>query len=346
MLKNIVIFALILAFVVVSLGAYTRLKDAGLGCPDWPGCYGHIDVPMTEAEIVQANAAYPERPVEQHKAWAEMVHRYFASSLGLAIVIIAFLSFKQRRQIPETPLLLPLFLVALVIFQGLLGMWTVTLKLYPPIVMGHLLGGFATLCALWLLLLKLRALPKPDQAATPSTPPHHNQPPSTIQKVITFSYAALLLLVLQIALGGWTSSNYAAIACTELPICQSHWHSMDKLMNGFVLFTETTQYEYGAHLTAEAKQAIHMTHRLGAIVASFALIITALLSLKRTQSPTIRKLAIGLLIVLAVQFSLGLSNIILMLPLSVAVAHNVVALLLLLTLITLIVSLQRERGSE
>ena len=152
-LRNLVLVSIILAIVVVTLGAYTRLTHAGLGCPDWPGCYGLIDVPQTAEQIAKAEQAFPERPVEVQKAWNEMIHRYFAGALGLFILAIAVISYRNRHL--GTPLFLPMLLLALVIFQAALGMWTVTMKLMPIVVMGHLLGGFTTLCLLFLLYLRL-----------------------------------------------------------------------------------------------------------------------------------------------------------------------------------------------
>src|SRR5690606_22515250 len=209
---GLVLFATALALCVVILGAFTRLRDAGLGCPDWPGCYGHFTWPGTEEQIANAQARFPDAPFEVHKAWPEVVHRYFAGTLGLVIMAIGALAWKNRRR-PEQPLKLPLALLGLVIAQGLFGMWTVTLKLWPQVVTTHLLGGFATLSLLWLLALRLnnRAWGHPD------VPLLH------WQALKPLAMLGLILVCLQIALGGWTSSNYAALACPDLPTCQGRW---------------------------------------------------------------------------------------------------------------------------
>jgi len=199
-IKTLVLVSILLAIVVVSLGAYTRLTHAGLGCPDWPGCYGLHDVPQTSEEILKAEAAFPDRPVEPQKAWNEMIHRYFAGALGLLILAIAFLSVKYREV--GTPVLLPLFILCVVTFQAALGMWTVTMKLMPIVVMGHLLGGLTTLSLLFLLYIRLRRF-------------HVREGNTTLRKLAKFGLIGIFLLTLQIALGGWTSSNYAALTCTE-----------------------------------------------------------------------------------------------------------------------------------
>ena len=204
------LFACALALVVVVLGAYVRLSHAGLGCPDWPGCYGHLlGVPESTQEIEQANTAYPQRVVESDKAWKEVIHRYLAGALGLVIVFLAFLAIKNRNA-PRQPIRLPVFLVGLVIFQALLGMWTVTLLLKPVIVMLHLLGGLAISSLLWWLFLTTKPMTVDEQQSTITS----------MRPIIVFG---LLLLVGQIILGGWTSANYAALACPDFPTCQGQW---------------------------------------------------------------------------------------------------------------------------
>lgn len=230
-IRKLVLVSILLAIIVVSLGAYTRLTHAGLGCPDWPGCYGLIDVPESSEQILKAQAAFPERPVEPAKAWNEMIHRYFAGALGLLILVIAFLSFKNREV--GTPIFLPVFILGVVIFQAALGMWTVTMKLMPIVVMGHLLGGLTTLCLLFLLYLRLKKF-------------HVREGNRTLKKFAKFGFLGVVLLTGQIALGGWTSSNYAALVCTELPICQSGWEQQLTFEDSFDLIPpERATYEFG-----------------------------------------------------------------------------------------------------
>jgi len=307
--------------IVVLLGAYTRLADAGLGCPDWPGCYGFVTVPRSEAQIDLAESRYPHAPVETHKAWPEMIHRYFAGALGLLVLANLAVAWRQRQS-PQQPLALPISLVALVTVQALFGMWTVTLKLWPQVVTVHLLGGFATLTLLWLLTLRLSNWG--DAGAGSSAR-------STGMRLLT--RLGFFLLVLQIALGGWLSANYAALACPDLPTCQAQWWPEMDFRAGFNLLQDVGPNYLGGLLHNSARMAVHVTHRLGALVVTAILLLLAL-NLFR-HSGVARKLAGLLLVVLTLQLSLGVGNILLQLPLPVAVAHNGVAALLLLLVATI-----------
>ncbi len=306
-----------LTLIVIVLGAYVRLSDAGLGCPDWPGCYGQILAPTAEHEVHAANQAFPERPVETHKAWKEMAHRYLASTLGLVILALAFLAIKNRRE-PNQAVILPLVLVLVVCFQGALGMWTVTLLLKPAIVTLHLIGGMLTLALLsWLTLSQI--YPKEKRIET---------------SVSTKNWAifALFILCLQISLGGWTSTNYVALHCYDLPTCQGEWLPPTDFKEGFTIWRELGVDYEGGVLSVEAGTAVHLTHRIGAVVTLFVtgLLILFLFQIKQRLST---HLAIIISCVLATQITLGLLNIILVLPLVIAVAHNGVAALLLITLV-------------
>ncbi len=325
--RNLVLVAILLSILVISLGAYTRLTHAGLGCPDWPGCYGFIDVPETQEQILKAEQAFPERPVEPQKAWNEMIHRYFAGSLGLLIGIIFLLSIKNRQQ--GGPIWLPLTLLVTVIFQAALGMWTVTMKLMPIVVMGHLLGGFTTLCLLYLLYLRITPFRVPGGD-------YH------IRKYQVFAFIGIAILAAQIALGGWTSSNYAALVCTQLPICQDGWIQQLSFSNAFELIPpERDTYEFG-FLTHAERVTIHAMHRIGAIITTLYLGWLALTIFSKSQSRFFKTNALAILVILACQVGLGVSNIVYNLPLSVAVTHNVVAVLLMLSVITLTYSLRRK----
>jgi len=326
-IKTLVLISILLALIVVSLGAYTRLTHAGLGCPDWPGCYGLYDVPQTSSEILKAEAAFPERPVEPEKAWNEMIHRYFAGALGLLILFITFLSFKNREV--GTPVFLPLLILGVVIFQAALGMWTVTLKLMPVVVMAHLLGGLTTLSLLFLLYLRVRRF-------------HIREGNITLIKFSKFGFIGIALLTGQIALGGWTSSNYAALTCTELPICQAGWQEQMTFENSFDLIPpERETYEYG-HLSHASRVTIHVMHRFGAIVVSLYLLWLSFSVMCKASSSFFQQTSLALVTVLVCQVGLGISNVWFSLPLGVAVAHNVVAALLMLTLILLTYGLQRK----
>ncbi len=326
-IRTLVLVSILLAIIVVTLGAYTRLTHAGLGCPDWPGCYGLLDVPESQEQISEAELAFPERPVEPAKAWNEMIHRYFAGSLGLLILAIAFLSIKNRQH--GSPVLLPLLILAVVTFQAALGMWTVTMMLMPIIVMGHLLGGFTTLCLLFLLYLRLNPYRVPGGD-------------SSVRKYARYGLLGMVILAGQIALGGWTSSNYAALVCVELPICQAGWVEQLTFEDSFdAIPPERETYEFG-HLDHAERVTIHVMHRLGAIVTALYLMWLAVTIFAKAHSQFFKKSAVGLAVILAVQVLLGISNIWFSLPLAVAVSHNIVAACLMLMLIALTYSLKRK----
>lgn len=304
---KLLLVAACLAFCVVVLGAYVRLSDAGLGCPDWPGCYGHLTVPHHEA----AQQAFPGKPLEAHKAWKEMIHRYLAGSLGLLILTICIFAWRNRKSISPV---LPTFLLILVAFQAALGMWTVTLLLKPVIVSLHLLGGMSTFALLvWLKSSSMLLTPKNWSFSLPAM-------------------LGLLLLAVQIALGGWTSSNYAALACTDFPTCHGLWWPEADFANAFHLVRELGQNADGSMLTGASLTAIHLTHRLGAV-----LVLTYLgwLGWSLTRAEELKNLGRMLLVLLATQISLGVSNVLFSLPLAVAVAHNATAALLLAVLVVI-----------
>ena len=313
--------AIFLTMAVILLGAYTRLTDAGLGCPDWPGCYGFLKVPVQEHHIAAAQQAFPERPLEPHKAWNEMVHRYFAGSLGLLIAAIFFVAMFNR----QSPKLLPSVLLALVVFQAALGMWTVTLNLLPLVVMGHLLGGFSLLCLLAVHWLRLQPQYQLQQPQPPSLRP--------------FAVLAILVLLAQIALGGWTAANYAALACIDLPICEAGWQQRLNISEAFDLHLGHDDYEYGV-MSAEARQTVHVFHRLGAIVTLLTVAAFLLQLWRKATCSALRRLALAAAALLTLQFSLGVLNVVLHLPLANAVAHNFVAANLLMLLVVIYMQLR------
>ncbi|WP_062263622.1 COX15/CtaA family protein [Endozoicomonas arenosclerae] len=333
------LFATLLAAVVVGLGAYTRLVHAGLGCPDWPGCYGFLTVPETAQEIAHAETLFPNAPVEVDKGWAEMVHRYVAGSLLLLVLMIAIQAFKNRSE-PGLPVKLPMFILALIILQAAFGMWTVTLKLWPQVVTAHLLGGFATFSLLFLLTLRLSGL-------------NWTKLPSSEQKerIRGLAGAGLLVVILQISLGGWTSSNYAALACPDFPMCQGQWLPNADFADG-LNFSQSIGPNYlGGKMDSEARTAIHLLHRLGALVTTVLLLILFFQVFRygNAQSSnngqsSLRTLATLMLLALLVQVALGISNILGSLPLSVAVAHNLGGAVLLLTLVALNFRLNVSEG--
>ena len=321
--------ACILAILVVILGAFTRLVHAGLGCPDWPGCYGHLLWPNNSEEIAQANSAYPNAPVDTDKTWPEMVHRYLAGGLGVFILIITTICLYRTKHLltgeQKPPVKHAIGFLLLVTVQAVFGMWTVTLKLWPQVVTAHLLGGFATLSLLWLFNQRIGG--------------HHwrlsSEESGRLMPVKPWLYLALALVIAQVALGGWTSANYAALACPDLPMClESWWPPMD-FASGFNVFQDIGPNYLGGLMNNESRTAIHMSHRIGAIIVVSMLLYVGI-SLWGTAIPIVRSWVLVLWGVTALQVALGLSNIFFLLPLSVAVAHNAIGALLLLTLLTMI----------
>ena len=318
MYKKLIWFTAGLAFCVIVLGAYVRLSDAGLGCPDWPGCYGQIDVPKGNQEIAAAQQAFPGKTVEGHKAIKEMVHRYFAGTLGLLILAIAVVAWRKRGALRQSPLLASV-LVGLVIFQALLGMWTVTLLLKPAIVSAHLLGGMTTFALL--VWLALRQGANMQQVDFP-----------TAHKLRTWAWLGLVIVFAQIILGGWVSSNYAALACADFPMCQGRWLPAMDFSHAFHFTRELGMTASGTLLPHEALTAMHWAHRVGALVT---FLYIGGLSIALLRNRALAGLGAGLLGLLLAQLSLGISNVLFSLPLPVAVAHNGVAALLLISLVVL-----------
>jgi cytochrome c oxidase assembly protein subunit 15 len=327
--KNTIFITLALTFVVVVVGAYVRLTDAGLGCPDWPGCYGKLTPKHAAQDIAKTvvEQGGTHGPVSMQKAWNEMAHRYLAGALGLLILAIAVMAWAWRKHLAQTPVLATALLV-LVMFQAALGMWTVTLLLKPVIVTLHLLGGMATLALMtWLALRQLQFAP-PDR-------PH-------AQSLRSWAMLGLLLLIVQIALGGWVSTNYAALACIDLPTCHGEWMPRMDFRHGFQLVRELGMTAAGERLSYDALTAIHWTHRVGALVLTIYLAVLLIVA-GRVAGMWRYALAAGGL--LAAQIALGIANILTGLNLTVAVAHNACAALLLVALVVLnfALSLQPQR---
>jgi len=318
-LYKVALAAAAVAFVVIVLGAYVRLSHAGLGCPDWPGCYGELTWPAETQEIERANEAFPERPVETGKAWKEMVHRYLAGILVLLVVFINYLAWKpSQRSRDVRPLAAAL--LALILFQAALGMWTVTLKLFPLVVMAHLMGGLATFSLL--LWLAWRSSPLPQG--------HDNLSYTPFRTAVV---VGLLVLIMQLALGGWTSANYSALACPDFPTCQGQWWPDTNFADGFVLWREIGVDYEGGVLDLPSRVAIHMGHRIGALVTFLVLGLLSLRLLARSQTRAGGALLGALL---CTQVTIGILNVWLFLPLPNAVAHNGTGALLLACMVWLL----------
>lgn len=313
--------AAMLAFTVIILGAYTRLKAAGLGCPDWPGCYGHWTVPSNTQHVAQAMEKFPGSHIEPSKAWPEMIHRYVAGTLGLFILAITILSIQQRQRYRGN-LRISLGLIALVLLQAALGRWTVTWLLLPTIVLSHLLGGLSLLCLLWWLYLK-------NTFALTSY-----QRPSMLHKI---AILGLILVFLQIALGGWTSTNYAGLICPDFPTCQGQWLVSMHFSQAFQFLQPIGLNYEGGLLDNTARVTIQVSHRLGAVIVFVYWSCISLLVLTRQYTTDLVRLSAGIvLFLLCLQISLGILNIVKLLPLPLALAHNAVAALLLLATLSFV----------
>ena len=365
---RIAAFAAVFAFGVIVFGAFVRLSDAGLSCPDWPTCYGQATWPGHEKAIAEANAAFPDRPYETHKAWREQVHRMLAGTLGVLVLVLAATAAWRRRgllamlaiaalaaaigialyvhksyalsgALSLVAIALPLIaafrldrsapwrvavaVLGVVVFQAMLGMWTVTLLLKPIVVMGHLLGGLLTFALLSYVALALTTRHVPTSGQR------------DLERAVGIG---LVLLACQIALGGWTSSNYAALACGfDFPQCQGQWWPPTDFREGFVLWRGIGVNYEGGVLDAPARAAIQIAHRIGAFVV-FCYLGWLAHKLARAK---LRGVAIALGVLLLAQVMLGIGNVKLGLPLPIATAHNGVAALLLFSLIAAFVRVQR-----
>lgn len=308
--QKLLVVAIILTLCVVSLGAYVRLSDAGLGCPDWPGCYGKLlGVPDNHTEITHAENAFPHAPVEIDKAWKEMVHRYLASILGFVIILLAASAIWSRQSPPKiTPYI---FLVGLVGVQGALGMLTVTWLLKPVIVTLHLLGGMLILAT----LVSMHARENPSWVKNNA---FHTQ---------SAAWLVTAVILFQIALGGWTSTNYAAMACIDYPLCQGQWIPDDlDWSHAFVFNRELGQTSDGQMLSLQTLTAIHWTHRSFALVVLIACVTLALHLRKKADTANMGN---WLFAAIVFQVLIGISNVWLQWPLSLAVLHNTGAAILL-----------------
>jgi heme a synthase len=356
-MRNLALAAVLLGLTVVVLGAYVRLTAAGLGCPDWPGCYGHI-TPLAAEQSLSTGAVLTGSPLDVTKAWHEMIHRYAASTLGFLIVLIAALGIASRHESPRRARY-AVALLGIVVLQGALGMLTVTLLLRPLIVTLHLLFGITTVSLLWWLWLSLQAEGAesgPSGAAwaehgsvrLAQGAPRVRVGSSAARGAVwaaRLAVLALVVLAVQIALGGWTSSNYAAIACPDFPTCQASWWPSMDYRHAFVLWhARSIDYE-GGILTSAARRAIHFTHRMGAAVTACVLIAAALAAFRQRALSRPRMAAWLVLATLAVQVTIGISMVLQGFPLWLATAHNAGAALTLLAVLALVHSLRSAQSA-
>lgn len=320
--KRLLNVAIVLAFGVVMLGAYTRLTDAGLGCPDWPGCYGHMVLPSESQALKTAQRAFPHIPIESSKAWTEMAHRYIAGSLVLFIlVILGTLQFNRSFK-KKVPAAYRWLLLALLGGQAALGMYTVTLKLFPPVVMGHLLGGISILS----LLVAIRCH-------------FFSFSPLLTSAWRKYILLGMVILFMQIALGGWVSSNYAGISCMGFPTCNGQWWPEWHFKEAFHVLNLQGKNFQGGLLDVATRVSIQWMHRLGALIVWLYWTVLSILMWRKFVAPSIRRKILLLNMALWVQIGLGILNVVYLLPLHAAVLHNGVAALLFATSVGLFYSI-------
>ncbi len=335
-LRALTLLTLFLTFDLILFGAFTRLSDSGLGCPDWPGCYGNASPLGARPEIHAAQTMLPDGPVTHGKAWVEMIHRYLATGVGVLILVLALASWvEQRRTLRDRRSggecsISPWWATATlawVCVQGAFGALTVTMKLYPAIVTLHLLGGIG--------LLALLAVQAQGYVRAPLWLP---------RRLATATFAVLALSVLQVALGGWVSTNYAVLACSDFPTCQGSWWPAMDFGHGFTLRRELGQTGDGNWLPFDALTAIHFAHRLGAMVVLAAIAGLAWrLHAARSAEPALARWALLLGGVALWQLASGLSNVILGWPLVAALAHTGGAAALV-ALLTVLLTRARQSG--
>lgn len=326
--------ALLLAFFVVQLGAYTRLVDAGLGCPDWPFCYGFIFAPESADELQVAKQEYPDSPVDKFKASVELGHRYFAGFLGLMVFYLGYIAWRNRR-LRGYPVKLVALLGVLILWQAAFGAWTVTLKLWPQVVVAHLLGGLAMLSLLLLLVLRLG---NTTIGVFRLWPASH----SRSLLILWLGGLSLLLLVIQIFFGGWVSANYAAIACPDFPTCQGQWWPQADYATGLSLLNTGGEDYLGGVMHNDARVAVHFVHRLGAVILSIFLLCGGCFY---WYCKIYWSWLIAVWGFLGLQVGIGIANIYLQLPLYLALTHNTGAVILLLVLVALNYFIHKQRQS-
>ncbi|MEN9526650.1 MAG: hypothetical protein RLY56_601 [Pseudomonadota bacterium] len=326
-LRRLALLGMLLCLVVIVLGAWVRLTDAGLGCPDWPGCYGHVTPAGAEKVEGKIESYSPGWEYDSGKAWREMIHRYAATTLGFIIVLITAIAIAYRREKPVSVTYAVTLLVT-VVLQGILGAFTVWWLVKPLIVVLHLTGGLTTLSLLtwlWLRMRRVTAVVEPQAGATKI---------AALNGARRAGIIAVVVVAVQIILGGWTSSNYAAVACPDLPTCQGQWipKNMD-YADAFVIWRGLDINYEGGVLDHPARVAIHFTHRAWALVATLAVLWAAWLAWRNAPTALVRHGAIWAVGALSLQWLIALLMIIKAFPLSLATGHNAGAALLLMSLL-------------
>ena len=344
-LRGLALCGVLLCFGVVVLGAYVRLTDAGLGCPDWPGCYGHLS-PVGAADSPTSQAKFPDRPLQAGKAWHEMLHRYAAGTLAAVITVIAALAI-AARQPKVVGAGFGLLLFATVIVQAILGMLTVTWLLKPLIVTLHLIFGMTTLGLLWWLWLRVQQRPR-GTVHLQTVPEYGSRGWSSAASAARIAYWLAILSVMALAaqffLGGWTSANYAAVACPDFPTCQGAWWPHADFRHAFVLWRGVWIDYQGGILTNPARVAIHLAHRLGALTVTLTFLAASFFVISSRSLAAARPRAYLVLAALGLQLAIGISMVVRTFPLWLTTAHTAGAALLLMAILALTAKLYAIRA--
>jgi len=321
---RLALFSALFSFLLIILSAWGRANEAGLGCPEWPGCYGRLFAPQTAQELSEARHYFPRQPAEEERMLKETLHRYFSGALGLLIIRLAWLGWQLKKRVRRQQVLIPALVAVLVLVQVVLGILTIKLQHKPLITMLHMSAGLTILGLLWWIVLREQRFWRPVNAA-----------PAVLRTLRPRALLGLLLVIGQLALGGWMSANYAALSCPDFPACQgSYWPAMDAL-SGFTLWRDVGLEYEGVLLDLPATTAIHMSHRVGAGILLLYLGILALRTIRLGAQNRLCRFGLLVLVLLLAQVTLGIITVLTHLPVVLAVAHSALGTLLLLSLITL-----------
>jgi heme a synthase len=322
---RLALFSALFSLLLVLLAAWGRINEAGLGCPDWPGCYGRLFAPLTAQELNEARAFFPRHPAEEVKLLKETLHRFFSGALGLLIIRLTVLGWQLKKHVRRQQVLIPALVFVLVFAQVILGIFTVKLQHKPLIGMLHLSTGLSILGLLWWVVLREQRFWRPVTTASAAV----------LSRLRPRALVGLLLVIGQIALGGWMGVNYAALACPDFPVCQGTFSPPMNLLDGFALWRDIGLEYEGVLLNLEAATAIHMAHRVGALVTLLYVGWLALHTMRLGSHNHLCRFGMLVLLLLLAQIALGIINVLAHLPIVIAVAHHGVAALLMLSLITL-----------
>jgi cytochrome c oxidase assembly protein subunit 15 len=321
---RLAMFSALFAFFMILIGAYAHISDAGLGCPDWPGCYGRLFAPTTAQEVNEARLYAPRTSDEEAKAWKDTLHRYVSGALGLLMFRLLFLGWQLKKRYRKQQVIIPAMVFLLVFAQTVLTAITVKLQFKPLILMSNLVTGFTILGLLWWVALREQRFWKPINAA-----------PHVLDDLRPRAFIGLLLVITQIVLGGWTSANYAGLACPDFPTCRGAWWPPMDFVEGFARWRDIGLDYEGGMLSLAAATAVHMAHRLGSVITFIYITWLALHTMRLGYENNLCRFGFLVLVLGIAQVFLGATNVLFHLPIILDVMHTGLAALMLLSLITL-----------